>query len=423
MRFKMLLAALTMASAAFAQFSNSYFEQRLVQGINKSANLTVSLPSVSSALHNTGFTYGDIYERESKILNIVTAADADTDFNFVTNQRLSYGGVSVQKNDLTLSLHHEWSADASLNIPESLFDVVVDGNAQFANTNFTINPSFQYLTMHRISLGLAYSNARLHLGGQLHIYQGDESIFGKQFEINVIAQEDFFDLTFEKEIAVLSSGVINYKSIDDIDFIGNKDVFSPFPTFKNLGLGLALEGSYQVSECLKIMARVDDLGIINWRTQTAQYTDNTQSNFSGIDIRDSYVSNEPYSLKDTLYDLLSIEKSFDSFSETTAFSYFARIQYELTDNVNFGATLRGKQTATALHSVLQLHAQKILTDDLSLSVNNTSIHGSIINLGLGVNWRVEDSLHVYFNTTNPWKLFKMYDAKVFQLNFGSYITL
>jgi len=375
----------------------------------------IHLPSVSVALLSSGYTYGDLYTAETKTLSLQRAADQNSDLNILANARGSYGGIEMRKENWGLTVNHEWTADISVGVSDESVQFIVQGNVNDDTRNTTISPSVTYQKMHRFSLGGYYAGHNGIIGAKLHYLNGVESLYTKELSIEVKAQEDFFALEFRKNINILSSGVLNYNSIEDITYIGGNKVFTASPITSNSGFGLSIYGKANLGDNLKVYGIVDDIGIIKWSRQAATYTDQSNSSFDGIDIRDAYFNDQEYSLKDTLYSLLSIDKDVAPFTSTIGISLFTGLQYAVSDRISIEANYHGRAINSKLFSIVDLTGRYALTDGIVLALSNKFAAKKLVNIGLGANFLIVRRLCVVLNTTNPWALRKYYD-----MNYGDF---
>ncbi len=420
--YSILLITLGMGTVC-GQLSNSFQEKFLLQDLPEEKRLYFSLPTVNTTVLSNGFNYLDMYVPETKTLDFVLAAQTGKDFDLTTNIRASYGALGFRFGKLIAYLGHEWTADISAFVPSSVFDVLVDGNAQFQNSTFRINPSINLTTSHRWTLGGMWQSDRLHLGGFLHIYQGQETFITKSNTIDVTADLDFFNLSFEKDIELLSASVLDYRSLDEVNYIGNPSLINANPFTENLGFGLSLQASVDINDNLTVFGKIDDLGSIVWTRQAVTYTDKSTSSFNGVDISQAYIDEAEYNLEDTLKNLLTIDREVGAFTSGIPLSMMGGLCYTINDKFSVAGHWRAKQSADGLRSLMMLHADYQILPSLRLNTNYSFAKGAPFNIGVGLNYVIADAFGIYLQTINPWQFGKFYDSNLMHLNFGMYLAL
>jgi len=247
--------------------------------------------------------------------------------------------------------------------------------------------------------------------------------FTEDFRVEIVNQEDFFEIELYKDILVRSSGVVNYNSPDDITITSDGKVFSASPITENIGGGLSIYGKGALTDKLSIYGMLDDIGVVTWRRQAVTYSDNTDATYSGLDIREAYLTDDEYSVRDTLYSLLSIDKKVESFTSRLSPSILIGTQYQCTEKLELEATLRGKFINQRFRSIIQLGGNIELNRLGTVSVNNAIAGGSYFNLGFGYHKILFDNLGLYINTTNPWFLNNYLNHRYGHFSAGMYYQL
>jgi len=142
--------------------------------------------------------------------------------------------------------------------------LLVQGNVNIENRNVIIDPSVAYQKIHRLSIGGYLAGENGMIGAKVHLLSGVESLYTESLKVEINAQEDFFALDFRKNISVMSSGVINYNGLDDIEYIGGDQVYTPVPITTNTGIGFSVYGKANLGDKLRLYGIIDDIGSIRW---------------------------------------------------------------------------------------------------------------------------------------------------------------
>lgn len=416
-----------------AQFLSSFHEQELVYNNNPQDDqfyrprserpkvLTYVLPSFSVTLLSPKLTYGNLYVPETKTLNLVAATDSGKDFDLQLSSRFSYGGLKYKYNKFNFSLFHEYLADAQVIVPNQIFELATEGNNKFRDSSVDIDPSIFLQSTHKWSVGVDYQLDKLMVGMQVNVYSGNAYLNTNNSNLNIDFEENFFEFGFNKDINVESSGSINYHEVDSIDYIVADNVFSAAGSFSNLGLGISAQFRYEPFESLKIFGRVDDLGYIKWKDNTEVLTDQSFSQFGGFDIRQYYVSGEPYSVTDTLYSKIDISKETTSFSSALLHSIFIGVDYKLNKFVSVGGMIRSRSTGISQLLFLEPQVTVRPLDNISLSIGNIMNRNTLLNPKVVINAELGQTFGFNLALVNPWKFGKYYDASMLHASLGMYV--
>ena len=424
------------SSGLAAQFQSNFYEQQLMFGemvesdylyqlsrYSQPKALTILLPSTSVSLISPELKYGDMYNANRKSLDLVAANDSGKNFNLHVNARMSYGGLRYQLNKFNVSLMHEWTSDATLFLPHHLFEAATKGNTQLANSTLVINPSAVMLNAHKWSLGLDYSFERFMAGFQFHMIRGDSYFNTNSSSVNINMEDHFFELSLDKNINVKSSGTIEYHAIDSIEVLLNDNAFSVLGSSKNTGFGISAHLKYLVNDQLTVFGRIEDLGYVKWKNESHTLTDESQSEFSGFDIRESYVSGEAYSIEDTIHGLISIVDQKTPFKSSLNHSLMVGFQYGLNDFLSIGGIARVKNNG--LHQMLFMETMATVQpfDQTFITVGNIFYKTAPINFKMMLRTEISQTIGINLNLINPWRFGKYYDTKIIHASFGLYLKL
>ena len=418
-----------------AQFQSDFHTQYLIYSDNpapdrfyrpnakRGSKLTFVLPSLSATLVSPHLTYGDIYKAETKTLDLVAASQSEKDFALEVNARASYGGLLYKIKNFRFSLFHEALLDSKLNVPNQIFELATEGNNKFRDSSVDVNPLVFFQSTHKWALGIDYYFEKLMVGAQFNLYTGNAYLNTHNSSVTINFEENFFEFGFDKSIDVKSSGAIDYQDINDVGVILGDNAISATGSFSNLGFGLSAQMRYQVSESLKIYGRIEDLGFIKWSLNTQTLTDDSYSQFGGLDIRESYVTGEPYSVTDTLYSKIDIDKQTDSFTSHLLYSFFVGAGYKLNDYVSIGGIVRTRDNGTAQRLFVEPHVTLSPLSDFNLSIGNVFNSNTLFNPKVVLNAEVRNRFGVNLVLVNPWKFGRYYDAEFLHASLSLYVNL
>ena len=420
--------------SSYAQFLSTYHEQHLIYsqstGLNSNfynprskrpKRLTYVLPSFGVTLVSPQLTYGDMYDADTKTLSLVAASESGKDYSLQLNARVSYGGLSYKYQNFNFSFFHELLADGHLNVPNQMFELVTKGNAKFRDASVDINPYAFLQSTHKWSVGIDYQWEKLMAGVQFNVYTGNAYLNTNSSKLSIDFEQNFFEFGFDKDINVESSGVINYHAVDSIDVLLADNVFTGFGSFSNLGLGISAQFKYEPFESLKIYGRVDDLGYIRWNHEAEVLTDKSRSKFGGVDIRQSYVTGEPYSVEDTLYSKLNIDRQMTAFTSPLLYSLFLGIDYGLNDYVSIGGLVRARNNGAQYLFFIEPQVTLKPLDNLRLSISNIMTASNAFNPKFVLHTELGQTFGFNLAVVNPWKFGKYYDVQLLHASLGMYL--
>lgn len=368
-------------------------------------------------------TYGDIYKAETKTLDLVEATESTQDFNLQMNARWSYGGLSYKHNDFNFSLFHECVIDGYVNIPNQMFELITEGNIKFRDASVDINPSAIFQSHHKWSIGVDYFLDKLMVGIQLNTYMGNAYLNTQSSKLSINFEEHFFEFGFDKDIDVKSSGAINYVGVDQVNLTLDDNALSPLGSLKNLGFGISAQFSYKPNESFRVFGRLDDLGAIRWNNQTEILTDRSYSEFGGLDIKQSYVTGETYSVVDTLYSKIDIEKQTSAFFSPVLHSLFVGFDYRLNDFVSVGALARNRNNGVSQQFFVEPKLTINPFENFNFTLANVSHRNTLLNPKLEVHAELGNSFGFNLVLVNPWKFGRYYDAKMLHASLRMYVKL
>ncbi|NJL75388.1 MAG: hypothetical protein HC892_10505 [Saprospiraceae bacterium] len=118
-------------------------------------SLIIGLPSMAGSFFSTAATWNDFLNDDDTQITLDDAIEVMEENNILrTNFGLETFSVGWQKNDLQWSLHHALKADAFLDYPKTLPQIIWQGNESFIGQTVNISHDLQAFSYHEIALGL-----------------------------------------------------------------------------------------------------------------------------------------------------------------------------------------------------------------------------------------------------------------------------
>lgn len=292
--------------------------------------------------------------------------------------------------------------DGNVVIPGDIFRLALEGNEPFVGSKIDLSSLSGDLKYYR-EVGLGYSKnvtdkLRIGVKGKLLFGIACASIDNKSLGITV---NNDYSHTLDADLNVNISGpiTINKNSNNGIDSISSVTVDNSklktagfFLGQKNMGLGLDVGATYNITDKFVVSAAITDLGFIRWARDVTNIQAKSQFEFSGLNMLD--VINGTKTLKQLGTDMQdSLKKSFvvsDSKAPFTTYLPFGVTLggcYELSRRFSLGLLSYSKVIGTQIRESLTLSANVNLGNALSTSISYSAANTQYDNLGAGLAFR------------------------------------
>lgn len=379
---------------AFAQIeTTSYFMNSLPQSVISNPafvpkyKFSLTLPGTSfmAGYSNSGFSYNDLIKRENgKVVADLSkwASKLPNKTNITTAAQLELFRLGLRINPkLYVTLNSTAKGYGLTLIPKDMAALFVNGNSPYVGKSISMSPEVQLTSYLESALGFSYEvTKQLRVGGRLKYLNGGVSVNTKTSDFNIAVDNDY-NITAAAGVRVKTSGIY------DLDN-SNADQVSNY--FKNKGWGIDLGATYKLTEKITLAASLIDIGQINWKNNTYEYSlDKATANytFKGIDAKELFNGNsKPFDAQ-----LDSIKAKFD-FKETKISSFRTPLpskmylsgSYDVTKTFTAGAILFAEKYhgrfGPGLALAMNKHFGKVLSTSLSYTLSNRSFN----NFGAGL---------------------------------------
>lgn len=346
------------------------------------------LSSVAGIYSNNGFSFNDIVTRNNGTTQIslsqLTGSLAEKNyFHVAANTDIFRVGVYLNPK-LYMMVSATARAYNQAMIEKGLVSLLVDGTTPIVNSYSNTAPEEDGNSFLETNFGLAWKKSdKLTLGGRLKYLNGFINVATESSSLVIQVDNNYM-------ITATGSAVIHSSGLADLGRTNHQ--FDMGSYFKNSGWGLDLGASYQIDEKLRLSASLTDLGFINWRNNTVNYTldpAKAKYTFGGIDVS-QLLDGTSASFKAQLD---SIEQKF-KMSETSTGSYTTWLptkfylsgNYEVIKDLYVGALFFGQtykgRTAAGMTAAVSKNLGKWLNASLSYTVSSRSYN----NLGAGLSF-------------------------------------
>jgi hypothetical protein len=360
------------------------------------SGLQIGLPGVRNDLGLSNLTFNDFVRSESDGNYVdadVAIAQLDPLDNVLTERLdLETVGVGIGLGGFFVSLQHRLRYVAYVNFPQTLPQLIWQGNAQFIGQTIDFGPDFELNGYHEIALGGALPlGENLRLGARVKLLSGIANTSTSSSELRLTTGEDNYDLLVEGDYRVNASGALQYNGFEDLglDFPFGR-VSSDKLLGSNTGLAFDLGVDAQFG-ALELSASVLDLGgQIDWDKEVNNYTIDAARSYQGLDVvRDIFEDSLSFGgILDTLQREYEPTESSTAFSTELSTKYYFRIGYRLTEQLTIGGIFFGEQYRGAFDPAAALTGNYQVNNRLQVGALLAFRRDNFDNLGLNLAYRL-----------------------------------
>jgi hypothetical protein len=288
-------------------------------------------------------------------------------------------------------------------LPGDLFRLALKGNQEFVGKKIDFSSLRGDIKYYR-EFGVGFSRNftdRLRIGvkGKLLFGIAGGSINNRSLGITV--NEDYSH-TLDADLEVNMSGPVNVymdskNNIDSIAFddrsikssSGRKDFFTGA---KNIGLGLDIGASYDLTDRIVLSASVTDLGFIRWKKNVTTLKADNRFEFSGLNMLDVIngtrtIDEVGSDMLDSLKNAFKVSSSKAPFTTYLPFGFSFAGSYSVTKYFSVGLLSYSRIIGKQVREALTLSANLNLGNAFSTSISYTAENRRYDNLGAGVAFR------------------------------------
>jgi hypothetical protein len=293
--------------------------------------------------------------------------------------------------------------DGNIVFPGDLFKLAFKGNEPFVGKTIDLSSLRADMKYYR-EIGLGYSRditnkLRIGVKGKLLFGIAAASIDNKSLGIAVNPD---YSHTLDADVTVNFSAPlrvysdVNHK-VDSLVFDENRfDTRSGIVDFvsgkKNIGLGLDIGATYNITEKLMVSAAITDLGFIRWKKDLTNLASKSTFEFSGLNMLD--VINGTKTIDEVGQEMLdSLKNAFKLTASNTAFTTFLPFgvtlggSYNVTERFSLGLLSYSRFIGKQVREAVTLSANVNLGNAFSTSLSYTAANTRFDNIGAGLAFR------------------------------------
>lgn len=288
-------------------------------------------------------------------------------------------------------------------LPGDLFRLALKGNEGFAGKKIDLSSlrgDIKYY--HEFGVGFSRNftdKLRIGIKGKLLFGIAAASIDNKSLGITV---NDDYSHTLDANLTVNMSGPVNVymnskHNVDSVVFddsrfktsAGATDFFSGK---KNIGLGLDIGATFDLTDRIVLSASVTDLGFIRWKNDVTNLKTYNQFKFSGLNMLDvingtKTIDEVGKDMLDSLKNAFNVSNSKAPFTTYLPFGISLGGSYNVTKRFSVGLLSYSRIIGKQVREALTLSANLNLGNAFSTSISYTAENHRYDNLGAGVAFR------------------------------------
>jgi hypothetical protein len=418
-----LLLAMIIADAS-AQNSQLLYYMNLPQNhllnpaLRPSNSLYIGLPAISGInlnINNNFVNFSDIFIKGQPSDSIISFLHPNyniddflakiknkNSFEAETSVQLFGLGFSVGK-DCYVFLDINERIDGNVVLPGDLLKLAFKGNEGFVGNKIDLSSLRGDLKYYR-EIGLGFSKNftnKLRIGVKGKLLFGIAGISLDNKSLGITVNNDYSH-TLDANLSVNISAPLRVymdskNNIDSVVFDNNRfKTANGVSNFvlgnKNMGLGLDIGATYDISDKLIVSAAITDIGFIRWNRDITNLKAKNQFEFSGLNMLDvingtKTIDELGKDMVDSLKNAFIVSNSNVPFTTFLPFGVTLGGSYNLTSRISLGLLSYSRVIGKQIRESMTLSANLNLGNALSTSLSYTVANHRFDNLGAGLAFR------------------------------------
>ncbi len=404
---------------AYSQHSQTlYYMDRLPQittmnpASQPECGFYLMFPGISGVNFNAGnntLNYNDVIYNSPTSDSLITflhpTADIDDFLNKLKTNNdifadLSTGifGMGFRTGDSYVSFNILQKSEFRMSYPKDLAVLALKGNGGDEFLGNTANfGDFSIFSNNYLEFSLGYSHQLYHnltIGLKAKYLSGLAFLKSKNFNAGLYTSPSGDSLSLTTDILLQGTGpmTITTDSSGFIDNVEEPESFAPGDAFKNPGFAIDIGGTYKLNDQFSFSAAIVDLGFINYKSYTHNYSINGQFSFTGVDVGsefdDENDSDPMTELEDSLKESVQMDYSQEGFMHFLGPKVYLGGRYHVGERLDFGFLSGTRFYAGDIQQTFTLSANTRPIRGLSLSLSYSTMNGTYNNLGAGLALRL-----------------------------------
>lgn len=409
---------LTDASAQNSQtlyFMNLPQNHMLNPALRPSNSLNIGLPAISGInlnINNNFVNFSDIFMNGQPSDSVITFLHPKNNVNDflgkIRNKNSLEPQLSVQLFGLGFSigkgnyvfLDINERFEGNMVMPRDLFELALKGNAGFTGRTIDLSSLRGDLKYYR-EIGMGFSKnftnkLRLGVKGKLLFGIAGASIDNES--LGIIVGDDYshtldanLDINFSGPVSVYMDENQNIDSIN-VDDIESDEVAGFILGTKNMGLGLDIGATYDITDRIVVSAAITDIGFVKWKKNVTSLHAESRFEFSGLDLTDvingtKTIDEVGDELVDSLKNSFVMDDSNEPFTTFLPMGISLAGSYSVTNYFSLGLLSYTRLIGKQMRESMTMSANLNLSNKFSTSVSYTASNHRFDNIGFGLAFR------------------------------------
>jgi hypothetical protein len=293
--------------------------------------------------------------------------------------------------------------DGNLVLPGDLIELALKGNTGFVGSKIDLSSLRLDLKYYR-EAGFGYSRnitSRLRMGVKGRIIFGVAGASIKNNALSVTVNNDYshvidadlqLNLAAPVKVTKEADGDIKSIEFDDSKLDSPDKVIKYSLGADNLGFGLDIGATYDISDKFKVSAAFTDFGYIKWKRDVNNLVASNQFVFDGIDLSKVIDGTKTFEeagneMLDSLKNAFKLSETNESFTTYLPFGLTVGGSYNFTPALSLGVLSYTRFIGEQVKEALTLSANANIGTTFSASLSYTAINNSYDNIGAGLAFR------------------------------------
>ncbi len=310
--------------------------------------------------------------------------NAEDDYFLLADASAELFQFSWLQNKVSWSVGYNYDVKNLIKYPGSLADVLINGNDHLLGKEVDTYVQAQSQWYHQYYFGLGYHVPYFSIGTRIKVLSGIYSLNTITSTGTLLSDAENFATKLDFNHVFNASGDLLDYNADTRSFSINETATSSQFLGKNFGLGIDIGIKLSLSEIFFIDASFLNIGQINWRNNTRQYSWTQNKIYEGISISPPFES-DPISftqIVDSLESLGDIQVEQITYNTDLFPQLFLGFQYQMTDRTKIGLIYSKEYNRQKLFPLLATHFAYNLDKIWEVGVTWSTKHGRFDNLGL-----------------------------------------